>query len=163
MLLATGTCSPWLFETRIISEYFTAICFIRVLRDFLLPVKLFHASKIAIHIQNVSIYIKKRISKKSLGKDFGKIIHNQKRPNNNNNLPTKTQVLQLLLTLKNAAVEPPCTAPYLIFCCLKCLDLKFKVQFIWHKNSDLATMKSFPNFGEKESGLLFFLNSSRGF
>ena len=104
--------------------------------------------------------LKKRISKKSLGKDFGKIIHNQKRPNNNNNLPTKTQVLQLLLTLKNAAVEPPCTAPYLIFCCLKCLDLKFKVQFIWHKNSDLATMKSFPNFGEKESGLLFFLNSS---
>ena len=59
MLLATDTCSPWLFETRIISEYFTAICFIRVLRDFLLPVKLSHASKIAIHIQNVSIYIKK--------------------------------------------------------------------------------------------------------
>ena len=49
MLLATDTCSPWLFETRIIGEYFTAICFIRVLRDFLLPVKLSHASKISIH------------------------------------------------------------------------------------------------------------------
>ena len=80
----------------------------------------------------------------------------------NSNLSTEVLV-KCFLTLKNAAVEPPWTAPYLIFCCLKCSDLKFKVQFIRHKNSDFIQHpheKFLANLRENESGLLFFLNSS---
>lgn len=111
------------WNQKILANISQPFIFYQSLRDFLLPVKSSHASKIAIHFQNVSNSQNNLIFLQVLTQQTIKNICDDKK----------------YLTLKKAAVEPPCTAPYFIFCCLK----SWNISLYWCKNSNLYTSLHF--------------------